>query len=240
MALSKSPVHPSAADRHRAPVWSQAGGPRCRIGGPGFVDRTNGHRRRITNRRQGTRGGGSNAERGRGRPAQTAKVRAQRRAPGASGPVQRRTTWSWRTTWALTRRLPEWSRRCNSALMMAKGGLATTWKGRRGRRRSAPSASTTISPRPKRRRSCAALPGWLSTAMTLAPAVIKGSVSAPRPAPTSSTRAPRLRPASATIRSAQRESSWCHPQVSRALSTATNRHEVGHRPSLAAIASEPG
>ena len=106
-----------------------------------------------------------------------------------------------------TRRLPRCTRRRTSAFVMPNGGLATTWKSRRGRRRSAASASTTTMSSPNSARSCAALRGWSSTAMTRAPVSTSGRVSAPQPAPTSTTRSPGPSPASATSCCAQRGSS---------------------------------
>ena len=113
-----------------------------------------------------------------------------------------------------------------TAIVIAKGGLATTRNGRFGRRRSLASAWTTVAGQPRNRsRSCEARTGWSSTAMTRAPAATSGAVSAPDPAPMSSTRSPGRIPASATTKVAQRLSSRCHPHSGRGC-PATEHHEV--------------
>ena len=83
----------------------------------------------------------------------------------------------------VTSRLPRCTRRRTSAFVMPNGGLATTWKSRRGRRRSAASASTTTMSLPSSARRCAALRGCSSTAMTRAPVSTSGRVERARTGP---------------------------------------------------------
>jgi hypothetical protein len=128
---------------------------------------------------------------------------------------------------------PRCSNRRISADVTENGGLATTWNARRGRRRSAASARTTVMSRPKRSDSARARPGCASTAITRAPVSSSGRVSAPVPAPMSSTRAPGGSAAWRTNRSAQRGSSWCQPHSRRAPTEARRHHHHAHRPSRA-------
>ena len=169
-------------------------------------------------------GGGRNARRGMDLPVEMVKVRDQRAQPGAPGAVHRLATWRGTTRSAATRRLPGARRRRIMAVVVANGGLATTWKVRLGSRRSLASAWTTVTGESTNRlRSCLARPGWSSTAMTRAPAERSGAVKAPDPAPMSRTRSPVRIPASATIRAAQRLSSRCHPHSGRGC-PATEHH----------------
>ncbi len=113
--------------------------------------------------------------------------------------------------------------RRRSAVVAANGGLATTLKGRRGRRRSVASARTTVTGcAAKRSRSTVNRCGCSSTATTDAPACSNCAVIAPVPAPMSTTRSPGCTPAASTSRAIQRLSSWCHPQ--RPESPATEHH----------------
>jgi hypothetical protein len=59
--------------------------------------------------------------------------------------------------------------------------------------------------------------------MTRAPRSTRGRVSAPVPAPMSSTRSPAVMPASSMSRSAHRLSSRCHPHRVRFSDTANHR-----------------
>ncbi len=123
-----------------------------------------------------------------------------------------------------TRRLRGDVKRRRMATETPKGGLATTRNGRVGSRRSAASVWTTVTrSRANRERRCSARTGWSSKAMTLAPRRTKGAVMAPKPAPISSTRSPRLMPASSTRRWACWLESWCHPQRGGGAGTADHR-----------------
>ena len=124
----------------------------------------------------------------------------RRRARSPSGPQRGEARRDRRSR----SRLPRLSRRRRIAVVMPNGGLATTRNGRRGSRRSAASTCTTVTDDPgKRSRRCCARRGWSSNAMTLAPAATSGTVSAPVPAPMSSTRSPGRMPAAATRRRAE-------------------------------------
>ena len=163
--------------------------------------------RRICSTRASTVGGGWNADRGTARPAEASNVWRHRLAPGAVPPVHRRTAWSWRTRCAVSSRLPGCKRRRSNAVVTSNGGFATTWYGRRGRRRSAASVRTTTMAEPKRSRSTLARPVCASTAITRAPASSSGAVTAPVPAPISMTSAPGAIAASVTSCRAHRGSS---------------------------------
>jgi len=130
------------------------------------------------------------------------------------------------------RRLPGAVRRRRRATEMANGGLATTRNGRRGNRMSAPSAWTTVTFFCSNfRRSSLARVGCKSKAMTRAPRSTSGRVSAPVPAPISSTRSPDVMPASSMSRSAHQLSSRCHPHRVRCSDTAYHREHC-HTPTL--------
>lgn len=173
-------------------------------------------------------GGGANAERGSERPSRAWNSRRQRCAPGASPIAHRRATCQGTTRSARTSRLPGAVRRRRSAVVTENGGLATTWNGRRGRRRSDASAVMTVTHRgSKRWRSDAARAGCSSTARTRAPRSTSCRVIAPVPAPTSMTRSPGAICASATSVAAQRSASWCHPQRRSGAAT-EDHHEVRH------------
>ncbi len=184
--------------------------------------------RSIHSTRVLTRGGDRKAARGIGRPTSIENSRCHRLAPGASALAHRLAAWSWATSVALRSLLPGWSSRRSSKLVTAKGGLATTWNGRRGSRRSPASASTTMIAVPKRRRRCRARSGCASTAITRAPDSRRSPVSAPVPAPTSMTHDPDGRFASSTRSWAQSESSSCHPQFRLGDATAADRDEEDH------------
>ena len=125
-------------------------------------------------------------------------------------------------------RLPGCTSRLSRAVVIAKGGLETTWYGRRGRRRSDASASTITTTAPKRRRKTLILAGWASMAITRAPTSSSATVREPFPAPTSSTRCPGWTPESATIRVAQWDSSSCHPHRRGGGTTDAYRQEHAH------------
>lgn len=157
------------------------------------------HRRRsMTSTRESFAGGGLNRCRGTRRPGRTLNSMAQRLAPGAWSDVHRWTAQSGRTRCAVCSRLPRWRRRRSTAFVIAYGGLATTWKGRLGRRRSAASARTTVTRRPKRCSRWRARPSCSSTARTRCPSMTNGLVIAPVPAPMSRTSAAWGSDASAT------------------------------------------
>ena len=169
-------------------------------------------------------GGGENAERGMVRPREHSNSLRHRPAPGGVPKTHRSATCHGTIRSARTSRLPGAVRRRRRATEMPKGGFATTRNGRRGNRTSAPSACTTVtfSLANSRRRSFARV-GCSSKAMTRAPRSIRGRVSAPVPAPTSSTRSPDAMPALSMSRSAHRLSSWCHPHRVRFSDTANHR-----------------
>ena len=133
-------------------------------------------RRWITRIRALTGDGGRKAERGTPDPRLTTKVRAHRRHPGASSPDQRSAAWCCSTRWALCSLLPGWRSRRSSAVVAEKGGLATMWYGRRGRRRSRASAWTTTTRAPKRSRRARTRSPCASTARTRAPVATSGPV----------------------------------------------------------------
>ena len=125
-------------------------------------------------------------------------------------------------------RRPGCSNKRSKALLRLYGGLATTRNGRRGNRRWAASHSTTdTGSEAKRRRRYCARAACSSTAMTCAPAATNGWVSAPVPAPMSSTSSPGRTAASATSRVAHSSRSGSHPQArpGRAEADLANRHE---------------
>ena len=96
-------------------------------------------------------GAGRNAERGTRRADLGVEVRPP--APGARArpaPAQRRAAWVWRTRWAARAGCRGARAGAAGRMVAANGGLATTWNGRRGRRRSRASASTTVRSRPNR------------------------------------------------------------------------------------------
>lgn len=153
-----------------------------------------------------------NADRGKGRPTEQSNSLRHRPAPGGFPQTHRSATCQGTMMSARISWLPGDVRRRNSATEMAKGGFATTRKGRRGRRTSAPSARTTVIVAfTKLSRRSWARAGCNSKAMTRAPRSRSGRVNEPLPAPTSSTKSPERIPALSTSRSAQRLSSRCHP-----------------------------
>jgi hypothetical protein len=177
-------------------------------------------------------GGGENADRGMGRPSEQSNSLRHRSAPGGVPLTQRSATCHGTIRSARISRLPGAVRRRNRATDMANGGLATTRKGRRGNRRSAPSACTTMTlPWLNSRRRSVARVGCNSKSMTRAPRSTSGRVSTPVPAPTSSTRSPDVMPASSTSFSAHRLSSRCHPHRVRRPDTAYHREHC-HAPTL--------
>ena len=169
-------------------------------------------------------GAGENAERGIGAPIEQLNSRLQRPAPGAPPDAQRCAVCHGTMTSAWRSRLPGAVRRRSSATEIAKGGFATTRKGRRGRRTSLASAWTTMtSSSANVVRSSRARVGCSSKAMTRAPRRTSGPVIAPVPAPMSSTRSPGRMPARSTSRSAHWLSSRCHPHRVRSPGTADHR-----------------
>ena len=208
----------------RAPNGSIAR-PECTVADSTLSDR---HLRRMSSTRALTRGLGVNAPRGTGRPSDVSNVRDQRRAPGAATLAHRRAAASWTMRCAVTSRLPGCSSRFRIGLVKLKGGFATTWYGRRGRRRSAASAQTTTASSPNSARSWATRRGCRSTAMTRQLASSSPRVIEPVPAPMSTTRAAAGNAASATIRAAHVGSSAYQSQ--RCAPTDTHRrHERCHR-----------
>ena len=146
---TSTPPRPRATTCRRARPPTPCGRrrPRCsrqpsRPRSPAAERALGAERRRTASTAQSVRGGGRNAARGRRVAATTSKSRRHRLAPGAAGPAQCVTTCCWRMRWAVTSRLPGCSNRRRSALVTPNGGLATTWNGRRGKRRSEASAST--------------------------------------------------------------------------------------------------
>jgi len=169
-------------------------------------------------------GDGVKAERGMGRPVAHSNSLRQRPAPGGVPQTQRSATCQGTIKSARISRLPGAVRRRSTATEMAKGGLATTRNGRRGSRRSAPSARTTVTWWwPNSRLRLSALTGCSSNAMTRAPRSTRGRVRAPEPAPMSRTSSPEVIPAFSTSRSAHLLSSWCHPHRARFSDTADHR-----------------
>jgi hypothetical protein len=165
-----------------------------------------------------------NAERGIGGPREHPNSWRQRFAPGGVPMTHRSATCQGTIRSARISRLPGAVRRRRNATEIPNGGFETTRNGRRGSRRSAPSARTTVtSSFANARRSSSARIGCNSKAMTRAPRLTRGRVSAPVPAPTSRTRSPALMPALSTSRSAHRLSSRCHPHRVRSPDTANHR-----------------
>lgn len=120
------------------------------------------------------------------------------------------------------------------------GRLATTRNGRRGHRKASRSASATrTSSSANRERRCRARPGCSSTASTLAPAATRCAVSAPCPAPRSTTNSPERTPDSATIRAAQSSVSGYQPHWRRDRwpDTTQHHHEYAHAPKISGHAT---
>ena len=190
-------------------------------------------------------GGGENAVRGMGRPIEHSNFWRHRPAPGGDPQTHRSATCQGTIKSARMSRLPGAVRRPSSATEMAKGGFATTRNGRRGNRRSPPSVCTTMTwSLAKTRRRSSARVGCNSNAITRAPRRTRGRVSAPEPAPISSTRSPEEIPASSTRRSAHLLSSRCHPHRVRCTDTAPHREHCHARiinqvPSLIGPNSSP-
>ncbi len=177
--------------------------------------------------------GGANAERGNERPSTATYSRRHRCEPGGSPVAHRRATCQGTMRSARTSLLPGAVSRRNSPVVAENGGLATTRNGRRGRRRSAASATMTVTWwRANCWRSDVARPGCSSTASTRAPRSTSCWVITPVPAPTSMTRSPGEIWASPTSVAAHCLSSWCHPQRRGAAGT-TDHDEHRHRPSVA-------
>lgn len=173
-----------------------------------------------------------NAERGIGRPSVHSKSRRHRPAPGGAPQTHRSAMCHGTTRSARTSRLPGAVRRRSTATLMANGGFATTRKGRRGNRRSCPSAHTTItSSLTNPCRSCCARAGCNSNAMTRAPRSTNARVNTPVPAPISRTSSPAVILASPTRRSAHLLSSRCHPHRLRGPDTANHREDC-HAPRI--------
>ena len=169
-------------------------------------------------------GGGENAERGMGRPREHSNSLRHRPAPGGVPNAHRSATCHGTIRSARISRLPGAVTRRRRATEMPNGGFATTRNGRRGNRRSAPSACTTVTfSSANFRRSSLARVACNSKAITRAPRSTSGRVRAPVPAPTSSTRSPAAMPTSLMSRSAHRLSSRCHPHRVRFSDTANHR-----------------
>lgn len=173
-----------------------------------------------------------NAERGMGNPTVHSNSLRHRPAPGGAPHTHRSATCHGTMRSALVSRLPGAVRRRSSATDMPKGGLATTRNGRRGSRTSDPSALTTVTLSPSNfSRSFSARVECSSKAMTRAPRSTSGRVSAPEPAPMSSTRSPGEMPAFSTSLSAHLLSSRCHPHRVRLPDTADHREHC-HAPTI--------
>jgi hypothetical protein len=168
--------------------------------------------------------GGENAARGSGGPREHPNSLRHRFAPGGDPMTHRSATCQGTIRSARINRLSGAVMRRKSATEIANGGFATTRNGRRGKRMSAASTSTTVTlSLANICRRTAARVGCNSKAKTVAPRSTRGRVSAPVPAPTSSTRSPALMPAFSTSRSAQRLSSRCQPHRVRSPDTAHHR-----------------
>jgi hypothetical protein len=190
----------------------------------------------MTSTAVGVVAAGRNAQGGSDRPTRASNCAAQRRCPGARPLAHRCATHLGRTRSARWRRLPGASRRLSTAVLAANGGLATTRKGRRGRRRSRTSTRTIRAASPKRWCNTDARPWWSSTATTRAPTSTSAAVIDPVPAPRSTTRSPVPTPASRTSRCDHRSSRRCHPQrASPEAGTAHRQH--GHSPSITSCAA---
>lgn len=183
--------------------------------------------------------GGRKADGGTRRPTVASNCARHRPWPGADPVAQRRATWTGTIRSARTSRLPGASSRRRRAVVIPKGGLATTRKGRRGSARSVASVRTTVTAMPSNRvRRSSARRRWSSTATTRAPAATRGAVIAPVPAPTSSTRSFGLIPAAVTKRWAYPSVSWCHPHRDRSAA-GTDHHGHRHAVSLAPGGAAP-
>ena len=145
------------------------------------------------------------------------------------GPVIRRKPWIRphrrpepfeALAWAITEQLIE----AEHAWRIQR---SLTWRfGRRsacGQFRDAPTAAALADRSQPELQACD-LSAGRSLAMIRAPVVTSGSVSAPRPAPMSSTRSPRPTSDASTMRAAQSGSSWCHPQYVRPLAVTEHHH----------------
>jgi len=185
-------------------------------------------RRRTTRTAESTRGGGLNAWRGRARPV---AKRNRRVVPG----LYLRTTARCSTRSADIRLLPGASSIRTRPAEIPYGGLATTRNGRPGKRSDAASADTTVTCG-NRSRNTRTRPAFSSTAITRAPARTRCAVSAPSPAPMSSTNSPRRTPAAATTRAAQSSASRCQPHARRdrpmAADTTDHHREDTHPPTV--------
>lgn len=141
---------------------------------------------------------------------------------------QRFVMYQGKTRSAATRRL---SRRVSDRMIevdTAKGGLATTRKGLRGRAIEVASPSTTLTSPRSVCRNPRARPGCSSTAITRAPVRANGTVSAPVPAPRSRTSSPSVTHAAATTRCAQVSESRWYPHRRCAACTADHHEEDAH------------
>ncbi len=173
-------------------------------------------------------GGLVNADRGTDNPS--AKDQRLRHRCGPRPVARLRTAARCSTRSAATRVESRPSNRRSRSLVTWYGGLATTRNGRRGNRRARTSASITRTGwSANRSRSRCARSGCSSTASTRAPAATRCRVSAPCPAPRSSTSSPGRTPASATIRAAHASVSGCQPQWPASPGAATpHRQEDSH------------
>jgi hypothetical protein len=166
----------------------------------------------MTSTIESTLGDGRNADRGTARPRCSTNSRPHRFAPGTRPSTKRWATARCSTRSADSIRLPRDSSWRSSALDTAKGGLATTRNDRFGSRSRAASTFTTVTGRlTNRLRKAWQRPGCNSKAITCAPALVRCAVSAPSPAPMSSTSSPGCTSASETMRAAQLSESRCQP-----------------------------
>jgi hypothetical protein len=178
---------------------------------------------------------GLNADRGTDAVTSAANSCSHRPAPGARPVAQRVATWCGTTRSARTSGLPGWRSRRRTATVTDHGGLATTWNGWRGSRRSLTSARTIrVESTSNRRRRVETRVGWSSNATTRAPVATRGAVIAPVPAQMSSTRSPRPTPERSTKRCAQRSVSWWNPHRRVPPAATKHHHHERHGNSLAA------
>jgi hypothetical protein len=169
-----------------------------------------------------------NADRGTDRPSESDQRR--RHCCGPRPAARSRTAPRCSTRSAATRAESRPRSRRSRSRVRWYGGLATTRNGRQGNRSARTSASITRTGwSANRSRSRCARSGWSSTASTRAPAATRCLVSAPCPAPRSSTSSPGRTSASATIFSAHASVSGCQPQGPACPGAATpHRQEDAH------------
>jgi hypothetical protein len=182
----------------------------------------------MTSTAESTCGGGRNACRGSVRPTMRLNRRQGRVA-------YLRTTARCSTRSAATSLLPGASSVRSRSAEIPYGGFATTRKGRPGSGMAVASACSTVMPGNRWRRTSARR-GCSSTATTRAPARTRCAVSAPSPAPRSSTSSPGRTPAAATTRAAHSSASRCQPHSRRdrpEAGTTDHQHVATHAPTVA-------